>query len=243
MAGLGPLPGHQHSSANFAEAYPLGGTGLPKGRGCKLATGDGWEEFHHYSAASDDKLVIRAQSGDRHAFGELCQRHTASLQRRIFGIVKNGEDAEDALQETLLCAYTHLDTFRMASKFSSWLTSIGINAALMILRKRKNRKELHKGVLSEESGASEAEAYVDPSLDPENLHARHQSILVVRREVQRLRPALRAVIRQCYGAECSLEESAKALDISLSTAKARLSRGKQKLRLYLQKRGFSDSKL
>jgi RNA polymerase sigma-70 factor (ECF subfamily) len=113
----------------------------------------------------------------------------------------------------------------------------------MVLRKRKNRKELHTEVLSEESGASEAEAYVDPSLDPENLHARHQAILVVRREVQRLGPTLRVMIQQYYGAECSLEESAKALDISLSTAKARLLRGKQKLRLNLRKRGVRDSRI
>ena len=193
-----------------------------------------------YSVASDDQLLMTAQSGDHQAFIELCRRHSPMVKRRIFSIVRNQDDAEDALQDTLLRAYRHLDTFRRNCKFSTWLTSIGTNTALMILRKRKTRKEGHTEVLNDESGAWETTEYVDRSLDPERQHSRHQVILVVRREVEKLRPTLRSIIKQHYGAECSLEESAKALDITVSTAKSRLTRGRKTLRWYLNRRGVSD---
>jgi len=192
------------------------------------------------SIASDDQLLVRAQTGDQQAYVELCRRHSPMVKKRILSIVRNQEDAEDALQDTLLRAYRHMDTFRRNCKFSTWLTSIGTNTALMILRKRKTRKEGHTDVLNDESGAWETTEYVDRSLDPERQHSRHQVILVVRREVEKLRPTLRSIIKQYYGAECSLEESAKALDISVSTAKSRLTRGRKTLRWYLNRHGVSD---
>ena len=189
------------------------------------------------SIASDDQLLMTAQSGDHQAFIELCRRHSPMVKKRIFSIVRSHEDAEDALQDTLLRAYRHLGTFRRTCKFSTWLTTIGTNTALMILRKRKTCKEGHTDVLNDESGRWEATDYVERSLDPERQHSRHQAILVVRREVEKLRPALRSIIKQYYGAECSLEESAKTLDISLSTAKSRLMRGRKTLRWYLKRHG------
>jgi RNA polymerase sigma-70 factor (ECF subfamily) len=197
----------------------------------------------HYSIASDDQLLMTAQSGDQQAFVELCGRHSPMVKKRIFSIVRSHEDAEDALQDTLLRAYRHLGTFRRTCKFSTWLTSIGTNTALMILRKRKTRKEGHTDLLSDESGTARRMEHMDLSLDPEGLHARHQMILVVKREVDKLRPTLRSIIRQYYGAECSLEESAKALGISVTTAKSRLMRGRKTLRSYLRRRGVSDSRV
>src|ERR1700756_2362490 len=93
------------------------------------------------SIAADDQLLMTAQSGNHQAFIEICRRHSPMVRKRIFSIVRNHEDAEDALQDTLLRAYRHLGTFRRSCKFSTWLSSIGTNTALMILRKRKTRKE------------------------------------------------------------------------------------------------------
>src|SRR4029077_17564719 len=117
-----------------------------------------------------DQLLVQAQSGDQQAFVELCRRHSPMVKKRIFSIVRNQEDAEDALQDTLLKAYGHIDTFRRTCKFSTWLTSIGTNTALMILRKRRTRKEGTTGLLNDEIGLWEATQFVDLSLDPERLH-------------------------------------------------------------------------
>jgi RNA polymerase sigma-70 factor, ECF subfamily len=196
-----------------------------------------------YSIASDDQLLVEAQSGDQQAFVELCRRHSPMVKKRILSIVRNQEDAEDALQDTLLRAYRHMDTFRRNCKFSTWLTSIGTNTALMILRKRKTRKEGNTDVLNDGSGAWEATEFVDLSLNPERLHSRRQIILVMRQEIEKLRPALRSMIEQHYGTECSLEESARALDISVGAAKSRLMRGRKALRSYLKRHGVSDSRV
>ena len=195
------------------------------------------------SIASDDQLLVRAQSGDQQAYVELCRRHSPMVKKRILSIVRNQEDAEDALQDTLLRAYRHMDAFRRNCKFSTWLTSIGTNTALMILRKRKTRKEGNTDVLIEGSGAWEAPEFVDLSLNPERLHSRRQIILVMRQEIEKLRPTLRSMIEQHYGTECSLEESARALDISVGAAKSRLMRGRKTLRSYLKRHGVSDSRV
>jgi RNA polymerase sigma-70 factor, ECF subfamily len=201
------------------------------------------EGIPEYSIASDDQLLVEAQSGDQQAFVELCRRHSPMVKKRIFSIVRNQEDAEDALQDTLLRAYRHMDTFRRNCKFSTWLTSIGTNTALMILRKRKTRKEGNTDVLNDGSGAWEASEFVDLSLNPERLHSRRQIILVMRQEIEKLRPTLRSMIEQHYGTECSLEESARALDISVGAAKSRLMRGRKTLRSYLKRHGVSDSRV
>lgn len=239
-----PIPSRNgdHSSGAFATACLWLGQ-MPAALSGKEAIGDKGPDTIHDSRASDDQLLVAAQSGDQHAFGELCCRHSPVVQKRIFSIVKNREDAEDALQDTLLSAYRHLGTFRHTCKFSSWLTSIGINAALGILRKRKIRREGQTEFLNEESGTWEAAEFVDHSFDPEKLYSRHEIVLVVRREVEKLKPTLRSVMKQYYEAECSLEESAKVLDISATAAKSRLMRGRKSLRWYLKRHGVTDSRV
>jgi hypothetical protein len=64
------------------------------------ATIDQIEDIPEYSIASDDRLLVEAQSGDQQAFVELCGRHSPMVKKRIFSIVRNREDAEDALQDT-----------------------------------------------------------------------------------------------------------------------------------------------
>ena len=171
-----------------------------------------------YSSTSDDLLLITAQSGDHQAFVELCRRYSPMVKKKIFSIVRNQEDTEDALEDILLRAFRHLPTFRGSCEFSSWLTTIGINTALMILRKRKIRKEGHTELLNEDGAGWDAAEFVDPSFDPEYLHSRNQIILMLRREVEELKSTLRSMIVQYYGIDCSLEESAKALHISVGSA-------------------------
>jgi RNA polymerase sigma-70 factor, ECF subfamily len=196
-----------------------------------------------YSNASDGLLLKSAQSGDQQSFVELCRRYSPMVKNKIFSIVRNQEDAEDVFQDTLLRAIKHLPAFRRTCKFSSWLTTIGINTALMVLRRRKIRKEGQAGFLTEDGAAWDAVQFVDPSFDPEYLQSRNQIILLVRKEVEKLKPSLRSIIQHYYGTECSVEESANALDISLGTAKSRLVRGRKTLRSHLKRHGVSNPRV
>jgi RNA polymerase sigma-70 factor, ECF subfamily len=193
------------------------------------------------SEATDDDLINAAQSGDHQAFGELCRRYSPLAKKKILRIVRNEEDAEDAFQDTLLRAYTHLGTFRRSCKFSTWITAIGVNSALMLLRKRRVRKETYPLLGTSDSGAPEEREHVDPSLGPEAMLLRQQAILLVRREVQKLRPSLRSILDQYYGSENSVEELARTLGISPGAAKSRLLRGRVKLRSSLVRHGVWNS--
>jgi RNA polymerase sigma-70 factor (ECF subfamily) len=194
------------------------------------------------SDISADELITAAQDGDQQAFVELCGRHSSMVKNKILRIVRNQEDAEDALQDTLLRAYTHLTSFRRSCKFSTWLTTIGVHSALMIMRKRKVRRETYGNTSSLNTATLELPEPVDRSLGPEGIYLKQQSILFVRREVEKLRPSLRSVVNHYYGSESSLEEAAKALDISLSAAKSRLLRGRVRLRSSLARYGISKSR-
>src|ERR1700733_11971682 len=183
----------------------------------------------NHGVVSDDILIAAARWGDQQAFVELCERHSFLAKRKILGILRNYEDTEDALQDTLLRAYTHLNSFRQSCKFSTWLTTIGVNSALMIMRKRRGRGERYASSNAPDPEAPELHEIVDHSPGPEEIYSKKQVNLLVRREVEALHPKMRSVLDQYYGSESSLAEAARALDITLSTAKSRLGRSRARM--------------
>jgi RNA polymerase sigma-70 factor, ECF subfamily len=193
------------------------------------------ETFGSYAEASECELLPAAKLGDDKAFIELCRRHSPSAKRRIYSIVQNQEDTEDALQDTLLRAYIHLSGFRGGCKFSTWITSIAINCALMVLRKRRTRSEIHFDTVFDDAGVSVTWDHPDPSLNPEQRLARRETIHFVRKAVQRLRPDFRIAMDKHYRDECPLSETAEALGISVAATKSRLLQGRLKLRMSLRK--------
>ena len=193
----------------------------------------------HRPQVSDDELITEAQCGDHHAFVELCNRHSCITKKKILSIVRNPEDAEDVMQDTLLRAYTHMSSFRRSCTFATWITAIGVNSALMMLRKRRTRRESQTGY--SEDGTPELWEPIDNSPDPESIYQNCQTILMIRREMQRLRPGLRSIVKLYYTCDDSLEKSAESLGISMAAAKSRLMRGRVMLRSRLARFGLSKS--
>jgi RNA polymerase sigma-70 factor, ECF subfamily len=195
---------------------------------------------YSYDERTDDDLVQAAQSGDHEAFSELCRRHAKAARRRILAIVRHQEDAEDALQETLFSAYTNLGRFRQSCKFSTWITAIGINAALTVIRKRKSRRESDIEPYSPDEPAWDI---ADQAPDPERLVVEAQTILLLQKELHGLPPKMQEVVTSYYGHDHSLQEAADALGISVAAAKSRLSRGRRSLRSSLERKGLLGSRL
>jgi RNA polymerase sigma-70 factor, ECF subfamily len=187
---------------------------------------------------TDDELVQAAQSGDHEAFAELCRRHAQHVRRRILGIVRHQDDAEDAMQETLLRAYLNLGRFRRACKFSTWMTAIGINAALTVIRKRKSRRESD---IEPSSPNEPAWDVADQAPDPERRVAKSQIILLLRKELLGLPLNMQEAVASYYEHDHSLQEAADALGISVGAIKSRLLRGRRSLRSSFERKGLLDS--
>ena len=187
---------------------------------------------------TDHDLIQAAQSGDHEAFAELCRRHAQTARQRILAIVRHQEDAEDAMQETLLRAYINLGSFRQSCKFSTWITAIGINAALSVIRKRKSRRESD----IEPSSPDELPWDIaDQAPDPEHRVTKAQIILLLRKELHGLPSKMQEVVTSYYGQDHSMKEAADALGISVAAVKSRLLRGRRSLRSSLERKGLLDS--
>ena len=171
---------------------------------------------------SEPQLVAAAKGGHHPAFGELYSRYSQRIFRITLRITRNRQDAEDAAQDCFLSALVHLESFDGRSSFSTWLTRIAINSALMKLRKNRARPEIEM-----EGRADAGDDFVpyesaDPRPDPEEHFADRQRERIVARAVRKLRPALRQIIEIRRVHECSIRETAQVLRISVAAAKSRL---------------------
>src|ERR1700752_1372861 len=93
------------------------------------------------ASAADEILVTAAKSGDGPAFAELWERHSKGAFKKGHRITRNQADPEDAIQAAWMKAHLDLKTFDGRCAFSTWLTRIAINSALMTLRRRRSRPE------------------------------------------------------------------------------------------------------
>lgn len=143
------------------------------------------------ATAHDEELLHSAKAGSHSAFAELQKMYSHRLYKCIFSITRNHEDAEDALQDTLIRAYRGLPSFEGRSKLSSWLTRIAINSALMTMRKRRSRPEIpfeQPLGLREESSSFDVR---DHALNPEQLCDQNQRCERIQRAIHKLDPKLR----------------------------------------------------
>lgn len=82
------------------------------------------------NALLEDELLRRAGEGDRQAFDALVKPHRARLLAHAYRMLGNSADAEDAVQDTLVRAWKHFDSFERRSSFGGWLSRIGVRASL-----------------------------------------------------------------------------------------------------------------
>lgn len=178
----------------------------------------------------EKRLVAAAKRGESVAFDVLCERLTPRIIRSLLRITKNREDAEDALQDSLLSAYIHIAEFDGRSAFSTWLTRIAINSALMILRKKRTSREISMDGSADSDAMPTTWEMPDHAPNPEKCYAQHERENILRRAISTLRPAVRKVIELQQLQEHSMKETAAIIGISVPAAKARLFHGKVALR-------------
>jgi RNA polymerase sigma-70 factor, ECF subfamily len=178
---------------------------------------------------TESQLIERGLNGDSRALDALFARNTRSLYQTALRVLGNPEDAEEALQEGLLSAYRNLPRFERRSQFSTWLTRIVINAALMRRRSKRSRPAVSLDDIVAEGALPLAERFADESPNPEQLYAGTELFERVSKKLGEISPLLRSAfwLREIEG--LSAEEAAQVLGVSRNTLKARLWRARQEL--------------
>jgi RNA polymerase sigma-70 factor (ECF subfamily) len=180
------------------------------------------------AAATDEALVTAAKLGNRPAFAELWERHSNMAFKMACRITRNRDDAEDVIQDAWMKAYVHLQSFDGKAKFSTWLTRIAINSALMTLRRKRAHAETSTEIADGET--RQHWEIADQTQDIEELYARRERGELLRRAICRLRPTLRNVIEIYRSTDSSVQEVANLAGISVAATKSRLLRARAILR-------------
>ncbi|HKW35575.1 MAG TPA: sigma-70 family RNA polymerase sigma factor [Candidatus Acidoferrum sp.] len=172
----------------------------------------------------DAILVDRVRAGDRRAFESLVRRHERRVFRVALAVLGNTEDAEDAMQDTFVKAFRHLEQFRKESRFSTWLTRIAVNEAIQKRRKQRNYVSLEESETGE--GHFTPKRYEPWKNNPEALYGKQE----IQRLVEGAIKALPEIYREAFVLrdveELSGEEAADVLGISVAALKSRLLRAR-----------------
>ena len=169
------------------------------------------------------QLLATARSGNAEAFEKLVKPHCDALLRIAQRILHNREDAEDAVQTTLLKAWRNLDSFQGRSRFSSWITRIAVNSALMRLRAGRHKSEVP---IDEECQNCSARVPDELRSNPEHECSLNEDIALLDRALSRLKPRYLEILQMRYIEELSGMEVARILKMPVNTVKASLHRAR-----------------
>jgi RNA polymerase sigma-70 factor, ECF subfamily len=181
----------------------------------------------------EGSLLARARAGDAAAFGRLVMPHRDGILRLTQRILRNREDAEDAVQTAFLDALRHLDSFQGRSRFSSWLSRIAMNAAFMRLRSSRRRTETSLDEAFQVDTAAKFEV-VEARPNPEQECSIKEARVLLAKAIDRLGPLYSEVLHMFHVQELSAKEAARILGVPVGTVKARLHRARSSLRRHLQ---------
>jgi RNA polymerase sigma-70 factor (ECF subfamily) len=176
---------------------------------------------------------LRAQ--DALAYEQLVRRYCTRLLALARRILRNEEDAREAIQDAFLSAFKGIAGFDGAAQLSTWLHRITLNAALMKLRSRQRRPEqsidpLLPGFLEDGHQANPAAPWQESAA---HLLERQESRALVRECIDRLPETYRIVLLLRDIDELDTEETARLLEVSAGVVKTRLHRARQALRTLL----------
>lgn len=174
-------------------------------------------------------VKTRAEVIAREAFEEMFVASRPKFVAMAHAILRNREDAEDAVQNAFLSGYLHLRSFEGRSALRTWFTRIVLNAALMIQRKRKPSalQPLPENSNSREVNWAENIPASEP--DPEMVHAERETLQLVDGILGKMKPVLRQAFTMIYYDELSGPETCALLGVSAGTFKARLFRARRQV--------------
>jgi len=188
----------------------------------------------------EEALVAAARNGNEQAFEILVERYRHRMIAVALRLTRVWEDAEDVTQQSFQKAFVHLHEFEGRSSFSTWLTRITVNEALMLLRRRRRLRELSIDEHSVDvEGTASGSEIPDSDPDPEASYLQQEEARILSAAMDKLTPGLRKAIELRHLSELSTEEAARRMGLSVGATKSSVLRGRRKLREAL--RGYARS--
>lgn len=187
-----------------------------------------------FARDSERELLSAARNGSTAAFEKLVERYERRIFRLAQNITHHREDAEDVMQNAFVQAYRNLPQFREESRFYTWLVRITVNEALMKIRRRRpNEVSIDAGIESED--VVMPRELQDWGPNPEQRCSQRELQRILATTISELEPGYRSVFQLRDVEGLSTEETAEALDLSISAVKTRLRRARLQLRNSLHK--------
>lgn len=174
-------------------------------------------------ATDDSELVSQALRGDREAFQRLVERHYDRVYRIAYRMLGSAADAEDIAQDVAIVLATKLENFGGRSRFTTWLTTVAINACRDFLRRRKSSQ-----ALTAKYAVQRAIEEAEPA-DADDRSAWLTEMM------QKLEPSLRETLVLVVAEELSHAEAAEILGCAESTVSWRMHMAKKRLRELMDK--------
>lgn len=182
----------------------------------------------------DELLIHRIRCGEKDLFCELVRPHLRVVHRIIRKSVRDEAKAEDVVQQSMIQAFVHFHQLRSAQFFRAWLIRIAMNEARMIRRKERNFPIV--AIDWEGTGEGVESVFLDVIPDtratPSEVFEYKETQAIFRNAIQCLPLKLRRVLILRDFEECSVQETARILGISISATKARLYRARLKLKMH-----------
>ena len=178
----------------------------------------------------EQALVARIRSGESSLFTELVKPYERRVYATALALLRNEADAQDVAQEAILKAFANLKQFRGESRFSTWLIQITVNEARM--RQRKQHANLFEPIVEtqDEEGAYTPRDFADWREIPSEALERSEIRALLAQALASLAQKYREVFLLRDVEQMSIEETARALGISIASVKTRLLRARLMLR-------------
>ena len=183
------------------------------------------------SESKADISIEALRLGDRREFARLVDVYSGPLFRLALKMLGNAPDAEDALQNTFIKAFQHVDKFEGRSSLSTWLYRIASNEALMLLRKRRPETNFSDVTPEVEDDQNlDPVQFTDWCCLPEEEYLSAEGRIAMDRAVEHLPETLRIVFVLRDIEDLSIQETSQVLGLSETAVKTRLLRARLRLR-------------
>lgn len=168
------------------------------------------------------QLVKQAVAGDTDAFLELMDQQSLAMYKVARSILQHEEDTADAIQDTILVCFEHIQTLRHPEYFKTWMTKILINECRRILSDRQRQ------ILTE-------------AIREEPVQEQSFAEFEFLQMLERVEEKYRIILTLYYVQEFKISEIAQMLDMNENTVKTRLSRAREQIRIMYGGKQEGDS--